>query len=124
VLSLALHPMAKTLILERMADVAKEQGIPYEPDRDDNIHRLNMGVFPVGAEIIPNPYNKIPGFTCRAGQGGGSLRSRFSCDGMADDRMGPGYPIRPFAPKVALHRKVGDHFWVHGSDAHAPDARN
>jgi molybdopterin-biosynthesis enzyme MoeA-like protein len=28
-----------------------------------------MGVFPVGAEIIPNPYNKIPGFTCRAGQG-------------------------------------------------------
>ncbi len=52
-----------------MADVAKEQGTPYEPDRDDNIHRLNMGVFPVGAEIIPNPYNKIPGFTCRAGQG-------------------------------------------------------
>ena len=66
---LALHPTAKTLILERMADVAKEQGVPYEPDRDDNIHRLNMGVFPVGAEIIPNPYNKIPGFTCRAGQG-------------------------------------------------------
>lgn len=66
---LALHPTAKTLILERMADVAKEQGTPYEPDRDDNIHRLNMGVFPVGAEIIPNPYNKIPGFTCRAGQG-------------------------------------------------------
>jgi molybdopterin-biosynthesis enzyme MoeA-like protein len=49
--------------------MAKEQGKPYEPDRDDNIHRLNMGVFPVGAEIIPNPYNKIPGFTCRAGQG-------------------------------------------------------
>jgi molybdopterin-biosynthesis enzyme MoeA-like protein len=24
---------------------------------------LNMGVFPKGAEIIPNPYNKIPGFT-------------------------------------------------------------
>ena len=66
---LALHPTAKALILERMADVAKEQGTPYEPDRDDNIHRLNMGVFPVGAEIIPNPYNKIPGFTCRAGQG-------------------------------------------------------
>jgi molybdopterin-biosynthesis enzyme MoeA-like protein len=68
-LELALHPTAKTLILERMADVAKEQGTPYEPDRDDNIHRLNMGVFPAGAEIIPNPYNKIPGFTCRAGQG-------------------------------------------------------
>src|SRR5215207_10124633 len=62
---LALHPTAQNLILERMADVAREQGTPYEPDRHDNIHRLNMGVFPVGAEIIPNPYNKIPGFTCR-----------------------------------------------------------
>src|SRR5262249_47674408 len=25
--------------------------------------RLNMGTFPEGAEIIPNPYNKIPGFS-------------------------------------------------------------
>ena len=66
---LELHPVARTLIMERMQDVAKEQGQPYEPERDDNIHRLNMGVFPVGAEIIPNPYNKIPGFTCRAGAG-------------------------------------------------------
>ncbi|MBU3740592.1 MAG: competence/damage-inducible protein A, partial [Rhodoferax sp.] len=30
----------------------------------DNVHRLNMGVFPEGARIIPNPYNKIPGFSC------------------------------------------------------------
>src|SRR6478735_2582018 len=60
---LQLHPQAEALIRERMQDTAKEQGIPYEPDRADNIHRLNMGVFPVGAEIIPNPYNKIPGFT-------------------------------------------------------------
>ncbi|MEO7339129.1 MAG: molybdopterin-binding protein [Caldimonas sp.] len=62
---LALHPTARDLILERMRDTAKEQGIPYEPDRDDNRHRLNMGVFPEGAEIIPNPYNKIAGFTMR-----------------------------------------------------------
>jgi molybdopterin-biosynthesis enzyme MoeA-like protein len=34
--------------------------VPYEPDRPDNLHRLNMGVFPEGAGIIPNPYNKIP----------------------------------------------------------------
>ena len=61
---LALHPQAEALIRERMQDTAKEQGITYEPDRPDNIHRLNMGVFPVGAQIIPNPYNKIPGFTC------------------------------------------------------------
>jgi molybdopterin-biosynthesis enzyme MoeA-like protein len=62
---LALHPRARELILERMRDVAREQGLPYEPDRPDNVHRLNMGVFPEGAEIIPNPYNKIPGFSIR-----------------------------------------------------------
>lgn len=61
---LELHPRARELILERMRDVATEQGLPYEPDRADNVHRLNMGVFPAGAEIIPNPYNKIPGFRC------------------------------------------------------------
>jgi len=60
---LALHPEAERLIRERMQDIAKEQGVAYEPERHDNIHRLNMGVFPVGAEIIPNPYNKIPGFS-------------------------------------------------------------
>ena len=66
---LALHPEAKVLITERMKDTAKEQGVPFDPDRHDNIHRLNMGVFPVGSHIIPNPYNKIPGFTCKVGQG-------------------------------------------------------
>ena len=61
--ALALHPQAEALIRERMQDTAKEQGTVYEPDRPDNIHRLNMGVFPVGASIIPNPYNKIAGFS-------------------------------------------------------------
>jgi molybdopterin-biosynthesis enzyme MoeA-like protein len=60
---LQLHPQAEALIRERMQDTAREQGVPYEPDRPDNIHRLNMGVFPAGASIIRNPYNKIPGFT-------------------------------------------------------------
>lgn len=69
-LELALHPQAKALILERMRDVALEQGLPYEPEREDNLHRLNMGTFPQGADIIHNPYNKIPGFTCQ-GQGNG-----------------------------------------------------
>ena len=59
---LVLHPEAKVLIRERMQDLAREKGIPYEPERDDNLHRLNMGMFPEGAGIIPNPYNKIPGF--------------------------------------------------------------
>ena len=66
---LALHPEAKALITERMRDTAREQGIVFEPERHDNIHRLNMGMFPVGAQIVPNPYNKIPGFTCNAGTG-------------------------------------------------------
>jgi molybdenum cofactor synthesis domain-containing protein len=68
---LALHPIAETLIRERMQDVARENGTAYEPAHSDNIHRLNMGVFPVGAAIIANPYNKIPGFTCvgKTGQG-------------------------------------------------------
>ncbi|WP_119292724.1 competence/damage-inducible protein A [Azohydromonas sediminis] len=60
---LELHPQARELILERMRDVAAEQGVPFEPDRPDNVHRLNMGVFPRGATIVPNPYNKIPGFS-------------------------------------------------------------
>lgn len=60
---LALHPQAEALIRERMQDVAREQGTVYEADRPDNIHRLNMGMFPAGAQIIPNPFNKIPGFT-------------------------------------------------------------
>ena len=66
---LALHPEAKALITERMRDTAREQGVVFEPERHDNIHRLNMGMFPVGAQIVPNPYNKIPGFTCNAGTG-------------------------------------------------------
>jgi molybdopterin-biosynthesis enzyme MoeA-like protein len=67
---LALHPEAKSLILERMRDVALEQGVAFEPDRNDNLHRLNMGTFPEGAQIIHNPYNKIPGFTCQGAQQG------------------------------------------------------
>jgi molybdopterin-biosynthesis enzyme MoeA-like protein len=60
---LELHPEAKALIVERMREVALEQGQPFDPDRPDNLHRLNMGVFPRGAALIPNPYNRIPGFS-------------------------------------------------------------
>jgi molybdopterin-biosynthesis enzyme MoeA-like protein len=63
-LDLVLHPQAEALIRQRMQETAREQGTVYEADRPDNIHRLNMGMFPAGAEIIPNPFNKIPGFTC------------------------------------------------------------
>lgn len=84
---LALHPEAKRLIQERMQDTAKEQGVAYEPDRPDNIHRLNMGTFPEGADIIRNPYNKIPGFSCR-GQGGGAVH------------FVPGFPVMAW-PMIA-----------------------
>ena len=73
--SLALHPEAAALIRERMQDVAREQGVAWEPDRPDNVQRLNMGVFPEGARIIPNPYNKIAGFS------------------VADVHFVPGFPV-------------------------------
>ena len=60
---LVLHPEARALIEQRMKDIAAERGEPYDPDAADNVHRLNMGVFPAGAEIVPNPYNRIPGFS-------------------------------------------------------------
>jgi len=70
---LQLHPEAEALIRERMREVAREQGVPDEPDRPDNIQRLEMGRFPAGARIIPNPYNKIPGFSCKSPQGTGAV---------------------------------------------------
>jgi molybdopterin-biosynthesis enzyme MoeA-like protein len=84
---LVLHPTAKTLILERMQEVARERGEPYLPERDDNVHRLQMGMFPQGAQIIPNPYNKIPGFSC-AGTGAGHIH------------FVPGFPVMAW-PMVA-----------------------
>ena len=51
-LELALHPAAEAAIRGRFGD-------------DTTPHRLQMGVFPVGSGIIPNPYNQIPGFSIR-----------------------------------------------------------
>ncbi len=60
---LALHPEARELIMERIREMAASTGWTADPDHPDTLHRLNMGVFPAGATIIPNPYNKIPGFS-------------------------------------------------------------
>jgi molybdopterin-biosynthesis enzyme MoeA-like protein len=60
---LVLHPEAKIRIEERIADVAREAGKQPDFNAPDNAHRLKMGEFPQGAAIIPNPYNKIPGFS-------------------------------------------------------------
>ena len=67
---LVLHPEAKLLIEARMRDMAAEKGEVFDPNAPDNVHRLNMGVFPTSARIIPNPYNKIPGFSCDSPGGG------------------------------------------------------
>lgn len=66
---LALHPEAKRKIEERMMDMARETGREPRLQAPENVHRLKMGEFPQGADIIPNPYNKIPGFSIRHGQG-------------------------------------------------------
>ena len=59
---LALHPEARALIWQRIVQMAAEQGTNVDPEHPDTLRRLEMGMFPAAAQIIPNPYNKIPGF--------------------------------------------------------------
>jgi len=92
---LVLHPEAEALIRERMQDTAREQGLVFEAERPDNVHRLNMGMFPEGASIIANPYNKIPGFS------------------VADVHFMPGFPVmaHPMIESLLDGRYLG----LHGS---------
>lgn len=64
---LALHPEAEALITERTLEMeqARQNPAPVDMSTPENQQRLQMGVFPIGAEIVPNPYNKIPGFFIR-----------------------------------------------------------
>ncbi len=62
---LALHPDAEREIRARMA----ETGMEVTPAR------LELGTFPAGSRIIPNPYNRIPGFS------------------YADHHFVPGFPV-------------------------------
>ncbi len=50
---LELHPGARDLIAQHMVEINQ----PLTPER------LRMGELPKGAELIPNPYNRIPGFS-------------------------------------------------------------
>jgi len=84
---LVLHSGARDLINDRMREMAQQQGKPFYPDHPDHLHRLNMGVFPISASLIPNPYNKIPGFSCT---GSGGARVHFV----------PGFPVMAW-PMVA-----------------------
>jgi molybdopterin-biosynthesis enzyme MoeA-like protein len=58
---LALHLEAAQLIAQRVAQMAPEG--KSDMALPENRQRLRMGEFPVGAKIIPNPYNLIPGFS-------------------------------------------------------------
>jgi len=57
-----LHPTAKELIAGRIQSTAEGDPIKADLSRPENQHRFKMGEFPIGSEIIPNPYNQIPGF--------------------------------------------------------------
>jgi len=62
-LPLELHPEGKLLVQERIRETAREAGVEPDLDAPDNLHRLKMAEFPAGATLIPNPYNRIPGFS-------------------------------------------------------------
>ena len=96
---LELQPEAAALIRERMQEVAVEQGLAFAPDRPDNLHRLNMGMFPQGASIIANPFNKIPGFS------------------VGDVHFVPGFPVMAHPMIAAL---LDQHYHaLHGSQVQA-----
>ena len=61
-LPLVLHPEAEREITLRCADMAAKGQGTADMSAPDNQRRLHMGMFPEGSEIIPNPYNRIPGF--------------------------------------------------------------
>jgi molybdopterin-biosynthesis enzyme MoeA-like protein len=60
---LALHPEGKQLVQERIRETAREAGIEADLDAPENLQRLKLAEFPLGATLIPNPYNRIPGFS-------------------------------------------------------------
>lgn len=69
---LVAHPQACALIAERAQEMARAQNVHYDPHGPDHQHRMRMGEWPQGACAIPNPYNKIPGFSCD-GPGGSCI---------------------------------------------------
>jgi molybdopterin-biosynthesis enzyme MoeA-like protein len=76
---LVLHPEAEAEIRARF------------PGTEVTPHRLQMGEFPRGASIIPNPYNRIPGFS------------------VANHHFVPGFPVMAW-PMVEW---VLDHKYAH-----------
>ncbi len=73
--ALELHPEAREQIALRIAETANGDPVKADLNQPDNQHRFKMGEFPVGARIIPNSYNRIPGFS------------------YADHHFMPGFPV-------------------------------
>lgn len=63
--NIALHPQAKILIQQRISEIAEKEDKIADLDSAENLHRLKMGEFPIGADIVPNSFNKIPGFSVK-----------------------------------------------------------
>ncbi|MGO4306399.1 competence/damage-inducible protein A [Cupriavidus sp. RAF12] len=72
---LALHPEAREQIALRIAETANGDPVKGDLNLPENQHRFKMGEFPAGARIIPNSYNRIPGFS------------------VADHHFMPGFPV-------------------------------
>lgn len=65
---LILHPEAKLLIQQRAREMAEAKGQVLDLNAPEQVQRLKMGEFPEGAELIPNSFNRIPGFAIRLPQ--------------------------------------------------------
>ncbi|TWG86613.1 molybdopterin-biosynthesis enzyme MoeA-like protein [Cupriavidus gilardii J11] len=72
---LELHPQARELITQRIVETAGDDPAKADLTLPENQHRFKMGEFPRGARIIPNSYNRIPGFS------------------VADHHFMPGFPV-------------------------------
>ncbi len=64
-LPLVLHPEGRFNIEERIRETAREAGVEADLQAPDNLQRLKMAEFPQGADLIPNPYNRIAGFSVK-----------------------------------------------------------
>lgn len=90
---LVLHEGAKALI----DGVTLQRG--ERLDSPEHLQRLNLGRFPQGADLIPNPYNQIAGF---------SIQQHYFL---------PGFPVmaHPMSEWVLQHY-YADHFHQHQSE--------
>ncbi|MEZ5727639.1 MAG: molybdopterin-binding protein [Burkholderiaceae bacterium] len=61
--ALRLHPTARERITAQCEEMAREGKGSADMSTAENLQRLKMGEFPEGADVIENPFNRIPGFS-------------------------------------------------------------